>query len=93
MLVRFIDIMKMNKINAVFTSLTNSGAVDFNDESIDAISSLADTWINLSNEEKNNERVRSLLIVKSRGMGHINSKQYFTITNKGIQFLQTKEKP
>ena len=42
------------------------------DLSVDAVSSLADTWIKVKNEEENGESVRNLLIVKSRGMGHYN---------------------
>jgi circadian clock protein KaiC len=86
MLVRLMDTLKINEINAVFTSLSHSGKSEFNDVTIDAVSSLADTWINLCNEQKDNQRVRELTIVKSRGMGHANSKQQFTITNEGIQF-------
>lgn len=86
MLVRLMDTLKINQVNAVFTSLTHEGHSEFNNSSVDAVSSLADTWINLKNEERNNERVRSLLIVKSRGMGHSNNHQDFIITDKGIHF-------
>ena len=56
------------------------------------VSSLADTWINVRNEEKNNDRVRSLLIVKARGMGHANLRQHFVITSKGIRFQNEGKK-
>jgi circadian clock protein KaiC len=92
MLVRLMDTLKTNEINAVFTSLTHNHTSEFNDVTVDAVSSLADTWIDLDNGQKNNERVRSLLIVKSRGMGHANSKQNFTISNKGIKFLNNSNK-
>lgn len=91
MLIRLMDTLKMNRINAIFTSLTHSGISEYNDATVDAVSSLADTWINLTNEQqKGDDRVRSLLIVKSRGMGHHNSKQQFIITNKGLQFIKQK---
>lgn len=90
MLIRLMDTLKINQINALFTSLTNDGNSENNDSILDSVSSLADTWINLKNEEHNGERVRSLLIVKSRGMGHINNQQDFTITSKGIQFTNKK---
>ncbi len=92
MLVRLMDTLKMNEINTVFTSLTHLGTTEFNDATVDAVSSLADTWIDMSNGTKNNERVRNLLIVKSRGMGHVNSPQNFTISDKGIQFLSNSKK-
>jgi circadian clock protein KaiC len=83
MLIRLMDTLKMNQINALFTSLTHWGLSEYNDATVDAVSSLADTWINLSNGNyKDDERVRNLLIVKSRGMGHNNSKQEFGIYPK-----------
>jgi circadian clock protein KaiC len=86
MLIRLMDTLKTNQINAMFTSLIHHGNIEYNNSTVDAVSSLADTWINLRNEEQNNERVRSLLIVKSRGMGHSNNKQDFIITGKGLHF-------
>jgi circadian clock protein KaiC len=80
------DTLKIKQINALFTSLTHDGYSEYNNSTLDAVSSLADTWINLTNEERNNERVRSLLIVKSRGMGHLNNQQDFIITDQGIHF-------
>ncbi|MES2775727.1 MAG: circadian clock protein KaiC [Bacteroidota bacterium] len=92
MLVRLMDTLKMKEINSVFTSLTHSGTSEYNDATVDAVSSLADNWIDMTNEEKNGEGVRSLLIIKSRGMGHENCQQNFKITNKGLQFLQRSKK-
>jgi len=92
MLVRLMDTLKMDEINAVFTSLTHSGTSEFNDATVDAVSSLADTWIEMSNGAKNNSQMRNLLIIKSRGMGHVNSPQNFTISDKGIQFLSNSKK-
>jgi circadian clock protein KaiC len=92
MLVRLMDTLKINQINGLFTSLTHNHAGESNDSTVDAVSSLADTWINVRNEEAENSRVRSLLIVKSRGMGHFNSQQDFVITNDGIQFINSKTK-
>ena len=92
MLIRLMDTLKTNQVNALFTSLTHDGNSEYNNSTVDAVSSLADTWINLKNDERNNERVRSLLIVKSRGMGHSNNYQDFAITNKGIQLSNNSEK-
>jgi circadian clock protein KaiC len=92
MLIRLIDLLKINNINALFTALTHANANLYNDATVDAVSSLADTWINVRNEEKNNDRVRSLLIVKARGMGHANVRQDFVITSKGIRFLNEGKK-
>jgi circadian clock protein KaiC len=91
MLVRLMDTLKTNQVNALFTSLTHSGHSEYNDPTLNVVSSLADTWIHVKNEERNNERVRSLLIVKSRGMGHSNNQQHFIITDKGIQFTSANK--
>lgn len=92
MLVRLMDTLKINQVNAIFTSLTHANISESNDATVDAVSSLADTWINVKNEERNNERVRTLLIVKSRGMGHANNQQNFIVTDKGIQFINAGKK-
>jgi circadian clock protein KaiC len=92
MLVRLIDSLKIKRINSVFTSLTRRGSDEFRNDTINSISSLADTWIDLCNKEIDHAGVRSLSIIKTRGMGHSNSKQDFVITNNGIQFLQSIEK-
>lgn len=92
MLVRLMDTLKIHQINALFTSLTHESHSEYNSSAVNAVSSLSDTWINLKNEERNNERVRSLLIVKSRGMGHSNNQQDFIITGNGIHFTISNKK-
>jgi circadian clock protein KaiC len=92
MLVRLMDTLKQQEINAVFTSLTHSGKNEFNDATVDAVSSLADTWIDVSNSQLDSKGVRSLHIKKSRGMGHANGLQNFIITNKGIQFKSKRKR-
>ena len=91
MLVRLMDTLKTKQISAMFTSLTHHQSSLYNDVTVDAVSSLSDTWINVINDIRNNERTRNLLIVKSRGMGHQNDLQQFTITSKGIKFQNTKQ--
>jgi len=92
MLIRLMDTLKISQVNALFTSLTHEGQSEYSSSAVDAVSSLADTWINLKNEQRNIERIRSLLIVKSRGMGHSNNQQDFTITSKGIHLTNTSNK-
>jgi circadian clock protein KaiC len=76
----------------MLTSLTHYHESELIDETVDAVSSLADTWINLQNEDSGGQRVRSLLIVKSRGMGHLTSRQNFVIAEKGIRFQKDETK-
>jgi len=87
MLIRLIDMLKTKQINAMFTILTQAGRFEQEHTTAAEISSLADTWINLKNETFGDERTRSLLIIKTRGMGHINHEQPFKISGKGIEFL------
>jgi circadian clock protein KaiC len=92
MLVRLMDTLKLKEINAVFTSLTHAGNSEYKDATVDAVSSLADTWINVSNAKLGSGSTRELHIIKSRGMGHKNTQQNFVITGKGIQFLDKRKK-
>jgi len=85
MLVRLMDLLKISQINALFTSLTHQKSSEYNDLTVDAVSSLADTWIRVANEDRGTKRIRTLDIVKSRGMGHSNRVTEFTITDKGVQ--------
>lgn len=85
MLVRLLDLLKLNRINALFTSLSQHNGNVFIDATIDAVSSLADTWINLKYEESNGNRVRNLLIVKSRGMSHYHNVCNFSISDAGVR--------
>jgi circadian clock protein KaiC len=82
MLVRMIDFLKMHKVTALFTSLTEGGA---NDETTDVgVSSLMDTWILLKGIEHSGERDRVLYVLKSRGMAHSNQVREFRLTDQGL---------
>jgi circadian clock protein KaiC len=88
MLARLMEMLKSHQINGLFTSLTHERPI-FNDEPAEeAISSLVDTWIKVRNEESKSERVRSLYIVKSRGMGHSSAVSNFIVTDQGIKIMK-----
>ena len=91
MLVRLVDVLKMNEINAILTSLTTEGGNNLKDDTIEVVSSLADTWIDLKNSQFDGSRKRSLCIIKSRGMGHYNDPMEFEITDEGIVFHNQKK--
>lgn len=86
MLIRLLDHFKSHQINSLFTSLIDSQHSDFYGSPQGEISSLADIWINLKNTLVDDQLVRSILIVKTRGMGHHNKKQNFIISDKGVNF-------
>jgi circadian clock protein KaiC len=84
-LIRIIDLLKQKEINAFFTSLTQAGGMAKKDLAVDAVSSLADIWMDVSNHNDNNDKGRHLRIIKVRGMGHDPQTHQFIINNKGIQ--------
>jgi len=85
MLARLIDFMKVKETTALFTSLTID---DSHPEGTDVgISSFMDTWLVLRNLEMNGERIRTLDVVKSRGMAHSNQVREFVLTHEGLQLL------
>jgi circadian clock protein KaiC len=87
MLVRLIDLLKLNNITALFTSLTQQNVSSTNELTEESVSSLVDTWITVRDVEGNNERNRGLYILKARGMGHSNQVREFIITDEGIKLL------
>ena len=85
MLARLIDFMKVRQVTALFTSLTiDEGHPEGTDI---GISSFMDTWLVLRNIERNGERIRTLDVLKSRGMPHSNQVREFVLTSQGLQLL------
>ncbi|HTH32383.1 MAG TPA: circadian clock protein KaiC [Lacibacter sp.] len=90
-LIRVIDILKTRQINAFFCSLTQANKIS-EDITVDAVSSLADIWIDTSFDALNSkEGVRNLRIIKNRGMGHEMETQQFRVTGKGLKFTNSKK--
>lgn len=83
MLTRMIDFLKMRGITALFTSLTLDNSPAEASETL--ISSLMDTWIIAGLDEIGHERLRSLYVLKSRGMAHSNEVRQFRITSAGVE--------
>lgn len=88
MLTRLLDFMKMKGITAILTDLTLNSLS--NDTEI-GVSSLTDTWLRLSNIEKNNTLKRTVTIVKARGMKHSDQVREFIITDAGIEIISPIE--
>ena len=85
MLARLIDFMKVRQVTALFTSLTiDEGHPEGTDI---GISSFMDTWLVLRNMDRNGERIRTLDVLKSRGMPHSNQVREFVLTSQGLQLL------
>ncbi len=82
MMARLLDFLKNEGITVLVTDLT------FNEKGIATeigISSLCDTWMNLSMEPQGYKRMRRLSIIKSRGMNHDHEMKDFIITGKGLE--------
>ncbi len=93
MLVRLIDMLKVNNITALFTSLSKQVDNIRPDLAEESVSSLVDTWITVRDMEGMGERNRGVFIIKSRGMGHSNQVREFIINSKGIELLEIELGP
>jgi circadian clock protein KaiC len=82
MLTRLIDYFKMQKLTAIFISLTSGGARM--EQSEVGVSSLMDAWLVVRNLESGAERNRTLYVLKSRGMGHSNQVREFVLGRDGV---------
>jgi circadian clock protein KaiC len=87
MLARLMDMLKMHQISSLFTSLSQEQSLTGHAMAEDAVSSLVDTWVKVRNEESKSNRIRSLYIEKSRGMGHTSEIRDFIVTDKGIKIM------
>lgn len=90
MLTRFVDYIKQEEITVMFTAAITVGSIARN-PSDEGISSMVDTWMMVQDIEVNNERTRSLCIMKSRGMLHSNQVKKFAISKKGIVLSELEE--
>jgi circadian clock protein KaiC len=91
MLIRLLDTLKKKQITVMLTALTHFHKLEI-EEVVNAVSSLADTWINLSQILIGDMRLRQLQIVKARGMGNTPDNQEFTISGKGFTFNKKGKK-
>ncbi|MGO9960423.1 MAG: ATPase domain-containing protein [Solirubrobacteraceae bacterium] len=78
---RLIDHFKRRRITAVMTTLIRG---EFEDRAGLGISSVIDTWVDVSYLEIDGERNRGINILKSRGMGHSHQVREFQITSQGF---------
>lgn len=93
MLVRLIDLLKINNITALFTSLNKQGDSFKPDLAENSVSSLVDTWITVRDMEGLGERNRGIYIIKARGMSHSNQVREFVINDNGIELLDVELGP
>jgi circadian clock protein KaiC len=86
MLVRLLDSLRISGTTVMMTDLYISGTRTVQTEI--EVSSLADTWINLRNEEIENVHTRKIVFLKSRGMGHSSKIHEFEISAGGVEIKE-----
>jgi circadian clock protein KaiC len=82
MLTRLLDFLKNEKITVLATDLTIIG--NKMDASEVGISSMCDTWIRLSIEEKEYRKLRRINIIKARGISNSMDIKELLISGKGL---------
>ncbi len=90
MLTRLIDFIKMNNITALFTDLITG---DFIEVTKVGVSSLMDAWILVRSIEADNERNRTIYVLKARGIAHSNQMREFLLTSNGIDIINVYTGP
>lgn len=98
MLTRLIDYLKLQNITALFTELAPSPTQT---QFSIGISSLMDTWIRLavmtdaksSRLQGGAERLRTIKVLKSRGMAHARDTRVFEFSSRGIDVAGTVRWP
>ncbi len=81
---RVVDFTRSRGITLLLTSLLE-GFGDSPEHTSAHVSTIADTWVQLSYQVRGGERNRALSIVKSRGMAHSNQVRELVIGNAGVQ--------
>ena len=82
MLARQFNLFKARGITTMATILTEGDA-----ETAVGVSSQADTWLLLRNDESNGERNRLLFVLKSRGSANSNQVREFVLTDHGVELV------
>ena len=82
MLARQFNLFKARGITTMATFLTEGDA-----ETAVGVSSQADTWLLLRNDEFNGERNRLLFVLKSRGSANSNQVREFVLTDHGVELV------
>ena len=78
---RLADFMKMNGVTMLMTALVEQDAI----ATAVNVSSLVDVWLTLSNTVNDGARVRTLTVIKTRGMEHSTQTHELVISRNGIE--------
>jgi len=91
-MMRLVSVVKERGITSILTNQISSG-IPNSDEELSGIgfSSVVDAVVQLRYVETDEEIIRQVLIVKSRGSAHSNRRQLYVITDRGIEFPETPQ--
>jgi circadian clock protein KaiC len=78
---RLADFMKMNGVTMLMTAQVEQDAI----ATAVNVSSLVDVWLTLSNTVSDGARVRTLTVIKTRGMEHSTQTHELVISRNGIE--------
>ena len=90
MLTRFVDYLKTKQITVMFTAAITVGSISQN-PSDEGISSMVDSWVMLQDNLYENERIKTMFVMKSRGMRHSKKEMQLLIDKSGISFVSSHE--
>ena len=82
MLTRQVDFLKVRGATALFTSLDQDLQLE---QANHQIAALIDVWLLVASHVSNEERNRSVSVLKARGMAHSNQIREFLLTQGGIE--------
>ena len=82
MLSRIVDFLRVLGVTVLMTALVHE-----QDPGPIGISSLADSWIALTNRERGGERNRGITVIKSRGTEQSNQVREFVLSSAGIDIV------
>jgi circadian clock protein KaiC len=93
-MMRLVSVVKERGITSILTNQISSGCAN-DDEELSGIgfSSIVDAVVQLRFVETEQEMLRQILVVKSRGSAHSNRRQEYVITDRGIQFPEAPHRP
>jgi len=93
-MMRLVSVVKERGITSILTNQISSGIAN-DDEELSGIgfSSVVDAVVQLRFVETDEEMIRQMLVVKSRGSAHSNRRQRYVITDRGIEFPDTPRSP
>jgi len=92
-MMRLISVVKERGVTSILTNQISSRMGDDEELSGIGFSSVVDAVVQLRFVETDQEMNRQMLVVKSRGSAHSNRRQLYVITDRGIEFPETPQRP